>query len=107
MRPRKIPLRKCVACQQMMPKKELIRVVRTPAGEILIDLTGKKAGRGAYLCGKVECFRLAKKTKALDRALKQTVGPEIYDQLERDFIAVEETFIAGKERADDDDDEEA
>jgi len=102
MRQRKIPLRKCVACQQMMPKKELIRVVKTPEDEVLIDLTGKKAGRGAYLCGKVECFKLAKKTKALDRALKHTVGAEIYDQLEQDFIRVEETFIAGKERADDD-----
>ncbi|UVI32540.1 RNase P modulator RnpM [Paenibacillus spongiae] len=102
MRPRKIPLRKCVACQQMMPKKQLIRIVRTPDEAILIDLTGKKAGRGAYLCGKVECFKLAKKTKALDRALKQPVGAEIYDQLEKDFIEVEETFIANKEREDDD-----
>ncbi|WP_125666114.1 RNase P modulator RnpM [Paenibacillus baekrokdamisoli] len=105
MRPRKVPLRKCVACQQMMPKKELIRIVRTPDGAILIDLTGKKAGRGAYLCGKVSCFKLAKKSKALDRALKQPVGAEIYDQLEQDFIAVEDTFIAGKDRVDEDDDE--
>ncbi|MCQ6557876.1 YlxR family protein [Paenibacillus mendelii] len=101
-RPRKIPLRKCVACQQMMPKKQLIRIVRTPEEAILIDLTGKKAGRGAYLCGKVECFKLAKKTKALDRALKQPVGAEIYDQLEQDFIEVEDTFIANKDRNDDD-----
>ena len=56
-----------------MPKKELIRVVRTPEDEVLIDLTGKKAGRGAYLCGKVSCFKLAHKNKALDRALKQHV----------------------------------
>lgn len=103
MRPRKVPLRKCVACQQMMPKKELIRIVRTPDGAILIDLTGKKAGRGAYLCGKVSCFKLAKKSKALDRALKQPVGAEIYDQLEQDFIAVEDTFIASKDRVDEDD----
>jgi predicted RNA-binding protein YlxR (DUF448 family) len=103
MRPRKIPLRKCVACHEMMPKKELIRVVRTPEGATLIDLTGKKSGRGAYLCGKVECFRLAKKSKALDRALKQTVDAEIYDRLAQDFIAVEDDFIAGKDRADDDD----
>lgn len=104
-RPRKIPLRKCVACQQMMPKKELIRVVRTPDEAVLIDLTGKKAGRGAYLCGKVSCFKLAKKSRALDRALKQTVGIEIYDQLEQDFIAVEDTFIANKDAMDDDDEE--
>lgn len=81
----------------MMPKKELIRVVRTPDGEVGIDLTGKKSGRGAYLCGKVSCFKLAKKTKALDRALKQPVGESIYDQLEHEFIAVEEQFIAAKE----------
>lgn len=103
MRPRKVPLRKCVACQQMMPKKELIRIVRTPDGAILIDLTGKKAGRGAYLCGKVSCFKLAKKSKALDRALKQPVGAEIYDQLEQDFVAVEDAFIASKDRVDEDD----
>ncbi|MFB9329741.1 MULTISPECIES: RNase P modulator RnpM [Paenibacillus] len=102
MRPRKIPLRKCVACQQMLAKKELIRVVRTPDEAVLIDLTGKKAGRGAYLCGKVSCFKLAKKSKALDRALKQPVSTEIYDQLEQDFIAVEDEFIAAKDRADDD-----
>lgn len=99
MRTRKIPLRKCVACQDMMPKKELIRVVRTPSEEISIDLTGKKAGRGAYLCGKVECFRLAKRSKALDRALKQSVGEPIYDELEKEFISVEEQFLASKEMA--------
>lgn len=102
MKQRKIPLRKCVACQQMMPKKELIRVVKTPTDEMLIDLTGKKAGRGAYLCGKLSCFKLAKKSRALDRALKQPVSPEIYDALEQDFIRVEDEFIAGKEAAVDD-----
>lgn len=96
MKPRKIPLRKCVACQEMKPKKELIRVVRTPSDETLIDLTGKKAGRGAYLCGTVDCFKLAKKSKALDRALKVTVQPEIYDQLEQDFILVQGEFERSK-----------
>jgi predicted RNA-binding protein YlxR (DUF448 family) len=105
MKPRKIPLRKCVACQQMMPKRELIRVVKTPNDEMLIDLSGKKAGRGAYLCGKLSCFKLAKKSKALDRALKQQVSPDIYDTLEQDFIKVEDEFIAGKEAAVDDDEE--
>ncbi|MBJ6363419.1 RNase P modulator RnpM [Paenibacillus sp. GCM10012307] len=96
MKQRKIPLRKCVACQEMKPKKELIRVVRTPSEETLIDLTGKKAGRGAYLCGKVDCFKLAKKSKALDRALKVSVQPEIYDQLEQDFIRVQDEFLSGR-----------
>ncbi|ASS65676.1 RNase P modulator RnpM [Paenibacillus sp. D51F] len=105
MKPRKIPMRKCVASQEMLPKKELIRVVRTPEGDIVIDLTGKKSGRGAYLRGTAECFRLAKKSRALDRALKQAVPPEIYDQLEREFISVEEQFLAAKEQEADEDDE--
>lgn len=105
MKQRKIPLRKCVACQQMMPKKELIRVVKTPDDELLIDLTGKKAGRGAYLCGKQSCFKLAKKSRALDRALKSSVSPEIYDILEQDFIKVEDEFIAGKDAVSHDDEE--
>lgn len=106
MRPRKIPQRKCVACQQMMPKKELIRIVRSPIGEISIDLTGKKPGRGAYLCGKVACFKLAKKSKAFERALKTPVSAEIYDRLEADFIQVEDEFQASKELVGDDDDGE-
>lgn len=102
MRTRKVPLRKCVACQEMMPKKELIRVVRTPEGEVLIDLTGKKSGRGAYLCGKLSCFKLGHKSRALDRALKHQVQPEIYEQLAQDFIKVEDEFNAMKEQVDDD-----
>jgi predicted RNA-binding protein YlxR (DUF448 family) len=89
MRPKRIPLRKCVACQEMIGKKALIRIVRTPEGDILIDPTGKKSGRGAYLCSKPECFQLSKKKKALDRALKQAVAPEIYDHLEEDFIRIQ------------------
>jgi predicted RNA-binding protein YlxR (DUF448 family) len=88
MRTKKVPMRKCVACQEMMPKKELIRVVRTPEQEILIDPTGKKSGRGAYLCGKEECFRLAKKKKALDRALKVQVDDTIYDRLQEELSRV-------------------
>jgi predicted RNA-binding protein YlxR (DUF448 family) len=102
MKQRKIPLRKCVACQEMKAKKELIRVVKTPNDELLIDLSGKKAGRGAYLCGKLSCFKLAKKSKALDRALKAAVSPDIYDALEQDFIKVEDEFISGKETMVDD-----
>ncbi|TJY43149.1 YlxR family protein [Cohnella pontilimi] len=104
MKPRKIPQRKCVACQEMMPKKELIRIVRSPAGDILIDLTGKKPGRGAYLCGKVGCFKLAKKSKAFERALKVPVSADIYDRLEQDFIKVEDEFQANKEFQGDDED---
>lgn len=105
MKTRKVPLRKCVACQQMMPKKQLIRVVKTPEDEIMIDLTGKKSGRGAYLCGQVDCFKLATKNRSLDRALKAQVQPEIYEQLARDFVAVEDEFIAAQNSGEEDDDE--
>lgn len=86
----------------MMGKKELIRVVKTPDDQVLIDLSGKKSGRGAYLCGKVSCFKLAKKSKALDRALKHAVSSDIYDQLERDFVKVEDEYLAAKEAMADD-----
>lgn len=101
MKQRKIPLRKCVACQEMKPKKELIRIVKTPEDTVLIDLSGKKSGRGAYLCGNLSCFKLAQKNKALDRALKHHVQSEIYEQLAQDFIKVEDEFLAAKDRADD------
>jgi len=105
MKQRKIPLRKCVACQEMMPKRELIRIVRTPEEEILIDLKGKQSGRGAYLCGKLSCFKLAKKTKALDRALKGAVSSEIYDRLGTDFVKVEDEFIQNQQEMTDDSDD--
>jgi len=97
MKVRRVPLRKCVACQQMIGKRELIRVVRTPQGEILIDPTGKKSGRGAYLCGEASCFRQARKSKALERALKSPVPEEIYDRLEQEFIRPDEGLPAGRE----------
>ncbi|WP_138493938.1 RNase P modulator RnpM [Paenibacillus pinistramenti] len=106
MKTRKVPLRKCVACQQMMPKKQLIRVVKTPEGEVMIDLTGKKSGRGAYLCGSAACFKLAQKNRSLDRALKSPVQSEIYEQLAKDFAAVEEEFISSRRGSEEDDDEQ-
>ncbi|MGF7048785.1 putative RNA-binding protein YlxR (DUF448 family) [Paenibacillus sp. DS2015] len=101
MKQRKVPLRKCVACHEMMAKKQLIRIVKTPEDEVLIDLTGKKSGRGAYLCGKVSCFKLAQKNKSLDRALKHHVNSEIYEQLADDFIAAEDQFLIQKENSND------
>jgi predicted RNA-binding protein YlxR (DUF448 family) len=85
MKQRKVPMRKCVASQEMFPKKSLVRIVRTPENEIVIDPTGKKSGRGAYLCARMEYIDLAQKKKALDRALKAQVPSEIYDQL-RDYV---------------------
>ncbi len=73
---RHIPLRTCVACQQTKDKRQLIRVVRTPAGTVEADPTGKKAGRGAYLCPQKSCWQLAAKKRALEHALKTTISPE-------------------------------
>ena len=100
MKTRRVPMRKCVACHQMMGKKQLIRVVRTPEGTVNLDLKGKMAGRGAYLCGSLDCFRLAKKSKAFDRALNAPIHSEIYDQLEAEFVRVESEFNEMKERSD-------
>jgi len=82
MKQKKIPMRKCVACQEMKIKKELLRIVRTPDKEIMIDITGKKSGRGAYLCFRTECLQLAKKKKSLERALETTIGESIYEKLQ-------------------------
>ncbi|MBB5183266.1 RNase P modulator RnpM [Catenisphaera adipataccumulans] len=78
---RKVPMRKCVVTQERFPKKELIRVIRTPEQTIEVDLTGKKNGHGAYVSKRRETIELARKNKALDRALGQPVPDEIYDQL--------------------------
>ncbi len=75
-------MRKCVACQEMKPKKELVRVVRSPEGVISIDQTGKKNGRGAYLCNSADCFALAKKRNSLAAHLKSEVTEDIYSDLE-------------------------
>jgi predicted RNA-binding protein YlxR (DUF448 family) len=81
MRPKKISMRKCVACQEMIPKKSLIRIVRTPESSIQLDSTGKASGRGAYICAKADCFILAKKKNSFDRALQAKVSEEVYQDL--------------------------
>ncbi|MBP1763657.1 MAG: hypothetical protein H6Q65_715 [Firmicutes bacterium] len=78
---KKIPLRMCVGCQEMKTKKELLRIVRTPTGEIVWDQIGKQAGRGAYVCRNPECFTKAFKEKRLEHALKHSISPEVYEQL--------------------------
>ena len=82
---KKIPERRCIGCAGHFPKKDLIRVVRTPEGQIILDATGKAAGRGAYLCNRRECFEKAVKTRALERALEQKLGEELIASLEREF----------------------
>ena len=79
---KKIPLRMCVGCREMKPKKDLLRVVRTPEDDILIDFTGKKSGRGAYICPDANCLGRAIKQKQLDRALERGISPDITQQLQ-------------------------
>ena len=79
---KKIPQRQCVGCRTMKDKKALIRVVKTPEGEIVLDTTGKKSGRGAYLCPDIECMKKARKSRALERAFAQQIPAEVYDALE-------------------------
>lgn len=91
MKQRKVPMRKCVACQEMMPKKELLRIVRTPDHQVLWDPSGKVSGRGAYICASVSCLDAAEKKKALDRALKVNVGAEVYAALREQIRELAET----------------
>lgn len=80
---RKIPLRKCAGCEQMKQKKELLRVVHTPDDEVLLDFTGKKSGRGVYICRSKSCLELAQKKRGLERSLKCAVDSEVYNSLMR------------------------
>ena len=80
-KPRKTPLRMCVGCREMKPKKELIRAVRSPEGEVTLDTTGKKAGRGAYVCRNAECLKRALKQRQLDRALETHLDEAVNLQL--------------------------
>lgn len=85
MKQRKIPLRKCTGCQEMKNKKELIRIVRSDEGEFSVDTTGKKAGRGAYICPNAECLEKARKSKGLERSFKAQVPAEVYDKLREEL----------------------
>ena len=89
MQNKKVPLRKCTGCGEMKPKKELVRVVNTPEGEISLDPTGKMNGRGAYLCKDPQCLRKAQKSKRIEKALSCTVPDEIYNKLEQELISSE------------------
>ena len=82
---KKIPMRKCVGCGEMKPKKDLMRILKTESSEFLVDADGKKNGRGAYICRSVECFRKAVKSKGLERSFKQQIPEEVYDRLEKEM----------------------
>jgi len=82
---KKIPQRQCMGCRERMDKRQLIRVVRTPEGNVQLDFSGKLNGRGAYICPKADCLKKARKAKALDRSLEVTIPEEVYDRLEREI----------------------
>ncbi len=79
---RRIPMRKCTGCNEMKPKKELVRVVRSPEGEVSLDLVGKKPGRGAYVCRDAECLAKARKAKRFERAFSCEIPAEVYEKME-------------------------
>ena len=84
-KPRKIPQRQCVGCRTMKDKKELLRVVRTPEGEIVLDGSGKKSGRGAYVCHDVACLQKARKIRALERAFETAIPAEVFEAMEAEL----------------------
>lgn len=90
MKPRKIPVRQCLGCNEHKPKAELIRVVRSPEGEVLLDLTGKKSGRGAYICRDVKCLKKARKSGRIAHNLACEISPEVYDSMEAELTAGDE-----------------
>ena len=86
----KLPVRQCTGCREMKNKKEMIRVIRTEDGSIMLDATGKKNGRGAYLCRDRECLQKAIRSHGLERSLKCPVPPEVYEELKKEFEQIEE-----------------
>ena len=82
---KKIPMRMCLGCGEMKPKKELIRAVKSPDGEISMDLTGKKSGRGAYICRSSECFRKARKARRFEKAFSCQISEQVYDAMEKEL----------------------
>lgn len=82
---KKVPMRQCVGCREMKNKKEMIRVIRTGEQEFLLDATGKKNGRGAYICPNQDCLKKAVKNRGLERSFKQAIPEEVYEALEREM----------------------
>lgn len=82
---KKIPMRKCTGCGESKPKKELVRVIKTADEGVVMDLTGRKNGRGAYICHNSECLKKAIKTKAIERSLGETVSADVYEELKKEL----------------------
>lgn len=85
MKTKKIPMRMCLGCGEMKPKKELVRAVKTKEGEISLDLTGKKSGRGAYICKSRECFDKARKARRFEKEFSCKIEEEVYDSMEKEL----------------------
>ena len=81
MKQKKIPMRKCNGCGEQKPKKELVRIVKSPDGEVSLDLTGKASGRGAYICNDAECLKKARKSHRIDKAFEIAIPDEVYQQM--------------------------
>ena len=86
---KRVPLRKCTGCQEMKSKKEMMRILRTAEGEIILDTTGRKNGRGAHVCCSMDCFEKAVKNKGLERSLKVRVPEETYESLKKEIESIE------------------
>ena len=82
---KKVPVRRCVGCGEHFPKAELVRVLRTPEGDVVLDLTGKKSGRGAYICKKAACFKKARKSKRIETSLECAIPETVYDRMEEEI----------------------
>ena len=87
---RKIPMRQCLGCNEHKPKRELLRVVRGPEGDVSLDFTGKKSGRGAYICRDVKCLRRARKSRRIERNLECEIPESVYDVMEQELSAYAE-----------------
>ncbi len=85
---KKVPMRQCVGCAEMKSKKELLRVIKTPEDEIVLDTTGRKNGRGAYICASMECLKTARVRKGLERSLKVAIPEEVYNSLEQEMSKI-------------------
>ncbi|MBE6823219.1 RNase P modulator RnpM [Caproiciproducens sp. LBM24188] len=85
MHPKKVPMRMCTGCGQMKPKKELVRVVKSPEDEISLDLTGRKPGRGAYVCKSADCLKAARKARKFEKAFSCKIPDEVYDRMEEEI----------------------
>ena len=82
---KRVPMRQCTGCGEMKSKKEMMRVLKTAENEVILDTTGRKNGRGAYLCFSMECLKKARKNKGLERSLKMAIPAEVYDNMEKEF----------------------